>query len=202
MMNLMAERAELRKLLRHKRQALSAAEQQSASTHLAERLIQLPQIQTANTIAVYLANDGEIDLTRFCHWCWHHDKQLCLPVLHPFSKNHLLFLNYHPTTPMRRNRFGIYEPELSALTVVPIEQLDTILLPLVGFDEDANRLGMGGGFYDRTLAHWQLQRHSGAALIGVAHDCQQVPELPIAHWDVPLDTVITPSAQHHPLAVD
>ncbi|MBW8192679.1 5-formyltetrahydrofolate cyclo-ligase [Neiella marina] len=195
----MAERAALRKLLRQKRQALSATEQQSASVQLEQQLIQLPQIQAAKTIAVYLANDGEIDLTRFCHWCWHHDKQLCLPVLHPFSKHHLLFLNYQPNSPMHRNRFGIFEPELAAPQVVPLEQLDTILLPLVGFDGDANRLGMGGGFYDRTLAHWQLQRHVNAALIGVAHDCQQVPELPIASWDVPLDIIVTPSTYHRAL---
>ncbi|GGA71941.1 5-formyltetrahydrofolate cyclo-ligase [Neiella marina] len=196
MNNLMAERATLRKLLRQKRQALSSSDQTQASINLDSQLQSHAVLQQAKTIAVYLANDGEIDLTRFCHWCWHHDKQLCLPVLHPFSKSHLLFLKYQPTTPMKRNRFGIFEPELNATQVVPLGQLDAILLPLVGFDSDANRLGMGGGFYDRTLSQWHQQRHPATALLGVAHECQQVPGLPIASWDVPLDAVITPACEY------
>lgn len=192
MSDLMAQRAALRKQLRQARRQLTPEQQTDFSLELSLKLQQDPRIQQAQTLAYYLANDGEIDLTPFTQWAWQHGKTLCLPVLHPFSKGHLLFLHYHPGTELVPNSFGIPEPELSVLDVVPIAQIDAILLPLVGFDPQANRLGMGGGFYDRTLAQWHQQRHPMTTLIGVAHECQKVAQLPIAPWDVPLDEIITP----------
>ena len=65
-------------------------------------------------------------------------------------------------------------------------------MPLVGFDNKGNRLGMGGGFYDRTLAN--LDRLSyRPLLIGVAHDCQQADALPVMQWDIPLNAIVTPT---------
>lgn len=196
MTDLMAQRASLRKQLRQARQTLSPQQQTLASEQLNQRLQKDPRIQQAQTLAYYLANDSEIDLSLFANWCQQQGKTLCLPVLHPFSKGHLLFLHHHPNTLLIPNCFGIPEPELSVLDVVPIAQIDVILLPLVGFDPQGNRLGMGGGFYDRTLAQWHQKRHPMTALIGVAHECQKVAELPIAPWDVPLDEVVTPESSY------
>jgi len=90
------------------------------------------------------------------------------------------------------NRFGIPEPPLKHRHIRMPWGLELILLPLVAFDSDCNRLGMGGGFYDRTLAYlrhrccWRRPR-----LIGVAHECQRVEGLPVNEWDVALDAVIT-----------
>ena len=74
---------------------------------------------------------------------------------------------------------------------VPVKQLDIVFTPLVAFDREGNRMGMGGGYYDRTLQHWQ-ENHSPYP-IGIAHDCQQVEHLEQQHWDVPLGEIITPS---------
>ena len=96
---------------------------------------------------------------------------------------------------MTRNRFNIEEPTLDSTAIIELTAHDCLLMPLVGFDAKGNRLGMGGGFYDRTLA--PLQRLCDGPprplLIGVAHDCQQVPVLPIEPWDIPLDVIITPT---------
>lgn len=62
--------------------------------------------------------------------------------------------------------------------------------PLVAFDEYGQRLGMGGGFYDRTLQNWQ---HYKMQPVGYAHDCQLVEKLPVEEWDIPLPAVVTPS---------
>ena len=71
-------------------------------------------------------------------------------------------------------------------------RLDLVLVPLVGFDPQGNRLGMGGGFYDRTFAYRGRRKHtSRPCLIGLAHECQRVEHLPCAGWDIPLDGVIT-----------
>lgn len=78
-----------------------------------------------------------------------------MPVLHPFSPGNLLFLAFQKDTPMHYNKFGILEPKLNVRNVLPVSHLDLIFTPLVAFDKDGNRLGMGGGFYDRTLQNWQ-----------------------------------------------
>ena len=186
------ERQHLRRTLRHARNALSQHEQQRAAEQLCHQAIALPAFSHAKKVAAYLPNDGEISLEPLIKVCRTRDIRVNLPVLHPFSKTHLLFLNYSETAPLTANRFGIPEPVLDATQVCPVSQLDIILMPLVGFDARGNRLGMGGGFYDRTLAHIQ-SLPTPPLLIGTAHDCQEVPALPVEEWDVPLDGILTPS---------
>lgn len=95
---------------------------------------------------------------------------------------------------MMRNRFGIPEPAQSRRQ--PPGMLDLVVVPLVGFDAACNRMGMGGGFYDRSFAYRLTRRHAGPRLVGLAFDCQQVAELPVAPWDVPLDVIVTESRVH------
>ncbi|CCQ09874.1 5-formyltetrahydrofolate cyclo-ligase [Pseudoalteromonas luteoviolacea B = ATCC 29581] len=94
---------------------------------------------------------------------------------------------------MKANAYGILEPVLNCSEVCPIAQLDLLLMPLVAFDKQGNRMGMGGGYYDRTLASYYKQNWETPRLIGLAHDCQQVDELPTEVWDVPLQAILTPT---------
>ena len=101
------------------------------------------------------------------------------------------------STPMAPNRFGIPEPDLPAASRCPVLALDLVLVPLVAFDEAGNRLGMGGGFYDRTfryLRHRTCWRRPH--LVGIAYDAQRVPAIDARRWDVPLDAVVTETALH------
>lgn len=188
------ERRTLRRQLRQQRRALSPSQQKYASQRLVQRLRQLPEIQRARHVALYLPNDGEIDPTPLLSWLNRRGAHAYLPVLRPLAKNSLWFVHYHPGTPMVTNRFGIMEPNARHAAHHsrrrPVWALDVILLPLVGFDDNGERLGMGGGFYDRTLARL---RNGGPhpRLIGVAHDCQGVERLPTAPWDIPLNTIVS-----------
>ncbi|MBF7053705.1 5-formyltetrahydrofolate cyclo-ligase [Halomonas sp. KAO] len=185
-------RRELRQQLRRRRRALSAEQRRLASEHLCRRLRRLPEVQRARRVALYLPNDGEIDPTPLIGWLRQRGARVYLPVLKPLSHNLLWFVHYHANTPMIRNRFGIAEPATRhgahRARRMPAWTLDLILLPLVGFDDAGQRMGMGGGFYDRTLA---FTRRPGPRprLIGLAHDCQRVDSLPVASWDVPLDAI-------------
>jgi 5-formyltetrahydrofolate cyclo-ligase len=96
---------------------------------------------------------------------------------------------------MELNRYGIYEPKLEQLHTCALNKLDIIFTPLVAFDQEGNRIGMGGGYYDRMLAPWFKEKR-GPYPIGLAHDCQKVSKLPVEEWDVPLPEIITPS-QHY-----
>ena len=179
-------RQQLRQQMRETRQKQTALQQQQAAQHITEKALKLIEQQRAKNIALYLAFDGEISTKPLINQLWQQGKHVYLPVLHPFVHGHLLFLRYLPDTPMKANKFGILEPHLNVKSVLPIEQLDIIFTPLVAFDKLGNRLGMGGGFYDRTLQNSQHR----FITVGLAHQCQQVEALPIENWDIPLEHIL------------
>ncbi|WP_081949036.1 5-formyltetrahydrofolate cyclo-ligase [Litchfieldella xinjiangensis] len=189
-----ARRQALRRTLRTRRRALNRSAQRSAARSLCRHLRQLPEVQRARHIALYLPNDGEIDPTPMIDWWERRGAKVYLPVLQPLAENRLWFVHYHAGTPMVRNRFGIAEPDTQhgahRARRVPPWRLDLVLLPLVGFDRHGRRMGMGGGFYDRSFA---FTRRPGPRprLFGVAHAVQEVSELPTASWDVPLDAIVS-----------
>lgn len=185
------QRGVLRKQLRARRNRLTPQQQQTAARRLASVLLQEPRLYRARHIAVYLANDGEIDPSTFMTLAAARGIRLYLPVLHPIHRGTLVFSRYRPGAPLRRNRFGIPEPAFSAALERPPWALDAVLMPLVGFDSLGGRLGMGGGFYDRTFAFSRHRPRLCPKLIGLAHTCQQVEQLPMASWDIPLHGVAT-----------
>lgn len=172
----------LKQALRHRclqmRTNLSPVELATASASVCARIQELEQYQRAKHIAIYHAVNGEIDLGGL------QDKGCYFPVMN--TDQTLSFLPVKPDTVFHKNRFGIAEPDVSRELAVMPEQLDIIFLPLVAFDEHGTRLGMGGGYYDRTLAH-----HRAPLLIGVAHEFQRQAFIKREAWDVPLAAVIT-----------
>lgn len=192
--NLSTTRQQIRQSTRKKRQQLSAIEQQTAAQKIMQNALTHPKVNLAHNIALFLSFDGEIDTQPLISALWQQSKNVYLPVLHPFNRHNLLFLRYTTETQLVKNRFNIDEPPLDVTQVLPPSQLDIMMIPLVAFDEQGQRLGMGGGFYDRTLANW---KQKGFYPIGLAHDCQQVQSLPVAHWDIPLPEIITPQKIWH-----
>lgn len=189
-------RRQFRQYIRQQRNQLDETIQMHAAAQLLSQCQTLPELAISQHIALYLSNDGEIDTQPLIELLWSQGKQVYLPVLHPFSPGHLLFLHYHQHTPMMTNKYGIFEPKLDQTQVKPIEQLDLVFTPLVGFDSQGHRLGMGGGYYDRSLARW-FATGVGPTPIGLAHDCQHVERLPTEEWDVPLPKIVTPSRIWH-----
>jgi len=190
-------RQSIRQNIRAKRNTLSSTSQNTASSTLLKKLTQHSKIQSADSIALYLTNDGELDLQPFINWCWQQDKAVYLPVVHPFAKGHLLFLRYCSDSVMTINKYGINEPKLDVRYIISTQQLDVIFTPLVAFDQSGARIGMGGGYYDRTLAQWYqrslIKKQSKPYPIGIAHDCQQISKVPTEIWDIPLPEIITPT---------
>lgn len=114
-----------------------------------------------------------------------------LPVVNPHTRS-MTFKRYRFGEHLRPNRFGILEPGSKA-PALAIEALDVVLMPLVGYDLQGNRLGMGGGFYDRAFARLRRRR---PLRIGLAHSLQQVARLERAPWDIPLHGVCTEGGLH------
>lgn len=180
---------QLRRQIRAARRALSPNQQRLASRRLCARLALCPELKRARHIGLYWPSDGEIDprplLRRFPH------KRFYLPTLPRATRTTMDFLHWPGATLRYRNRYGIPEPVIGRSHPRNPQQLDLVLLPLVAFDPSGARLGMGGGYYDRTFAFKQLHPGSGPQLVGIAHQLQCVAHLPMESWDIPLILVAT-----------
>ena len=153
----------------------------------------------ARSLAAYLATDGEIDPAPLLELALKRHKEFHLPVLRPHPRRKLWFIRYRPDEPLTPNRFHIPEPSLRQARIRLPWALDLLLLPLVGFDAECNRLGMGGGFYDQTLAYLNSRQHwRRPLLVGLAHECQRVERLAARPWDIPLDMVVTEARIYRP----
>lgn len=188
------QRQQLRKTLRQARRALSPAQQRHAAKQLQKRLAVHPWLRRARHVALYLANDGEIDPQPLSQWLQRRGKQVYLPVLKRWPRTAMQFQRINHTR-WQTNRFGIAEPRYQHQAARRMECLDVLLMPLVGFDPQGNRMGMGGGFYDRLLGKLQRRTHwQGPKRVGLAHECQKVAQLPTAAWDVPLHGIASDQA--------
>jgi len=188
----MISRDALRRDLRAKRRALDEHERLRLSREASQAFSRHRLFRAARHIGCYLPNDGELDPAPFILQAWRMGKRVYLPVLSSIHRDHLLFAPFEPDTLLLPNRFGIPEPVSALRHCIPLARLDLVLTPLVAFDANGNRLGMGGGFYDRTFAF--LRRRESwfkPRLVGVAYGFQQVNNLEWQRWDVPLQGVIT-----------
>ncbi|MBC8509947.1 MAG: 5-formyltetrahydrofolate cyclo-ligase [Chloroflexi bacterium] len=182
----------IRQQYRQARRSLSVTEQTQHAIRLQNNIDTFLRFSHPIRIAAYLATQGEISLDR---WISANPKQrIYLPKLYEVIAPKLRFAELTSGTRWTHNRFNIIEPDCHWGDTLSAQRMDVILLPLVAFDRKGYRLGMGGGYYDRSLAFRRSrQQWRRPRLIGVAHSCQQHPGLPQQHWDVPLDCIITES---------
>ena len=185
-------RPQLRRMLRKARRALTPSEQRQAALGVYRQLAQHPLFRRAKHISLYLPTDGEIDPRLLLRAAQRRGKATYLPVLSAWPRTKMVFQRVRPGDKLLPNRFRILEPRVNAQRQRQVWALDLVLLPLVGFDDAGGRLGMGGGFYDRSLAY--LARRNSwrkPTLLGLAHECQKVERLAQASWDVPLAGTVT-----------
>jgi len=193
----MNNRSAQRKQLRARRNALTETERLEHAVSLCRLLTHQPVFRSSRRIAAYLPADGEVETTPLIELAWRMGKQVYLPVLIPYRASRLWFARYEPGTPLVKNRFGIAEPAHIHRRRIAPQALDLVLAPLVGFDHNGHRLGMGGGFYDRSFAYLLHRKYwCKPRLVGLAYDFQQLPGLPAKPWDVPLTAVATDSDWH------
>lgn len=185
-------RPHLRRMLRKARRALTPSEQRQAALGLYRQLAQHPLFRRAKHIALYLPTDGEIDPRLLLRAAQRRGKATYLPVLSAWPRTKMVFQRVRTGEKLQPNRFKILEPRVNISRQRKVWALDLVLLPLVGFDDAGGRLGMGGGFYDRSLAYLaRRQSWRKPTLLGLAHECQKVDRLVQATWDVPMAGTVT-----------
>ena len=188
----MTERSNIRRHMRQARRALSETQRFECAVALANRVKDHPLFKQSRHLAAYFAVDGEMDPSRLIEQAWSMDKTVYMPALKPCCDNRLWFTPYHPGDRLIPNRFGIPEPVRACHTRVSPLKLDLVLAPLVAFDDQGNRMGMGGGYYDRSFAFlrrrklWRRPR-----LMGLAYEFQREARLQALPWDIPLNAIAT-----------
>ncbi len=179
-------RNQLRKIFLNYRNQLTPADIQLSSYSIFEKAIQIVKQHNAKHIAVYFSVKGEVQTQKLVEYFWTANLHVYLPIVRA-TQNDLIFRPYNRNSELIKNRFGIPELKISKDTVDMKDCLDLIFVPLVAFDKNCDRLGMGGGYYDRTLQ--LLNRNT--LTVGLAYGWQEISHLSTEEWDIPLDMVIT-----------
>jgi 5-formyltetrahydrofolate cyclo-ligase len=178
----------LRDTMKQIRSKISVSYRATASSQVCARIRSLNQYRSAQHIALYWATKGEIDLDELWKSASLQGKSCYFPVLNEKELT-LSFLPATPTTPFKKNRYDIAEPDVNHDLAISIEELDLVLIPLVAFDVRCARLGMGAGYYDRTF-----KDKENCSLFGVGYQFQRVDHLESEPWDIQLHAVITQRA--------
>lgn len=185
-----SDQSSLRRAAREARAALDAETRANASSRIADNVLQSEFFAAADSIGCYVALSDEVDTWKIIEAAWSHEKRIFAPVMRKSSP--LTFRRFDSREELVRNNWGIDEP-LNGESITP-QALDLVITPLVAFDNERNRIGMGGGFYDRTFSFLNDTDNKGAiALIGVAFDCQCVEKITPNPWDIRLLRVFTES---------
>lgn len=187
----------LRRQIRVRRRAIAPAERRRAARALVRFALGSGILARRRRIGFYVPADGEIDVMPLLHRVHALGRECYLPVLDVLPSGRLRFLRWRPGDRFCFNRYGIAEPTGKAGTGLGAAALDMLLMPLVAFDDSGNRLGMGAGYYDRTLAFLGARRPWRRPLLcGAAYEIQHVSALGTEPWDIPLDMCITDRRTH------
>jgi 5-formyltetrahydrofolate cyclo-ligase len=171
------------------RRALSSQQVRTASADACKRLVRLPMFRRARRIGLYWPMRGEADPRPLLDALAPHQQAFLPRVIDA----RLRFVAIDgPGFRQRPGAFGISEPRGGPLR--PVTALDLLVMPLAAFDSAARRIGMGGGYYDRTLAQAVAAGgYRGPRLIGLAFEVQRQTRIEARSWDVPLDAVVSPA---------
>ncbi|WP_154223127.1 5-formyltetrahydrofolate cyclo-ligase [Marinicella rhabdoformis] len=178
----MNDKNSIRQQLKSKRQALTADQVTQHSHSICQKIINTYLDGTHKHIGIYLPFGNEVNLQPLLST----DSSCYIPSI---NKLNMQFQLWTESLKIQPHSLGMKQPLF--IDNLPEAELDICFMPLLGYDKQSNRLGMGGGFYDR---YFENNRHN-TKLIGVAHDCQFWPSLPHDDWDVTLDGIVTES-QH------
>lgn len=179
-------------MLRKKRSEIDEVQRQAAAMKAAELFLVSPWFQKCQHFAFYAPCHNEFDTQPLIDMIWRAKKNCYLPVLASDKTKTLAFYSYAQNDALIANQYGIPEPTTQDKSPFPLEKLEVVFVPVVGFDLKCHRLGTGGGYYDRSFAFLLSQtKPRSPCLIGLAYLCQAVDLLPVDTWDVPLDGILT-----------
>ncbi|MDH3336656.1 MAG: 5-formyltetrahydrofolate cyclo-ligase [Gammaproteobacteria bacterium] len=172
------------------RRSLSDGYRNRASSRICKRVIHSHEFVSCKSVACYLPSYDEVDTTTIIERAWRAKKRVFAPVIDSGAK--MIFRQLAPDTVLTRNFFGLWEPVSGP--VIAANRCDLVITPVVVFDDDGNRIGMGSGYFDRCFQFLKRRRRwRRPKLVGLAFDCQRVEKIAPNPWDIPVYQVITES---------
>ncbi len=175
----------LRTDIRTKLEAIPAAEALSRSRHAAANLVALRAFRDARAIMLYLTIPGEADTAPIARAAWKAGKIVLAPKACGVSKRMKPVVCIEHDEDLFHPHHGLRQP--AGNETIALDEIDLIIVPALAFDPKGNRLGRGGGFYDRFLAEPDLR----AVTVGYAFAEQIIPNVPMHDNDRPVDIVVT-----------
>ena len=175
------------KALRARRE-MSAEDRAKSSALICKRVINSGIFFSSHTIACYLPMEDEVDTRAIIERAWRANKRIFVPVLRKNGK--MFFREMNPDTVLEKNHYDVWEPMSGDF--ISARKLDVAIAPTVAFDSANNRIGMGGGYFDRCFAYLRHRAYwLRPKLIGVAFDCQKVEKISPNPWDIRLYRVFS-----------
>ena len=183
-----ALRSSIRKEKKQARSALTQEQRAEKSARAVERIAASEAFRAAKTVMIYDHVGGELSLDSLLTHPASAGKRFCYPLV--LSKTEMIAMI---PGAWQIGAYGIREPVREQSEEIPPEALDLVVCPGTAFDPACNRMGMGGGYYDRYLP-----RCVNAHIVLAAFEVQKVPALPTDEWDRPVEAVFTEAAVYRP----
>lgn len=180
----------LRKNLRKQRRAVNPFQQKQSEQAVLNLLIRIPEFQQAHKIGLYLHAFGEIHTHKIMEYCFAQGKAVFLPMICNMNQRLAwVQISQHQYRSKRFSHHPLGMKEPMAARGLHVSKLDVLIMPLLACDDTGTRIGMGGGFYDKTLATAAKRPYR----LGLAHDFQLLHcNIQREAWDQPLDGLLTP----------
>lgn len=183
---------EIRKKMIKRREQLGKESITKVAAQVAAELVLMPPFLEAKHIGFYVATQGECDPALAAHSAYLLGKALYLPVMSDKKDESIAYYRYEWDAPLVKNQYGIQEPDINNQIPAPLQELDCLLIPLVAFDVNCNRLGRGAGCFDRYFAALKnMSQLKRPTLIGLGYAFQKIDAITPDEWDIPMDYVVT-----------
>lgn len=182
----MSDKKEIRKLVRNEREQMKREDMFSKSNLIFERLITVPEYKRAEKIYTYVSLNNEVDTIMLIDYSLSMEKRVFVPRISISEKKKTMeFYEISDISELSPGYMGIFEPDINGKEPDNLRN-GVMILPVLAFDGEYNRLGYGGGFYDRYL-----QEPDKLYKIGIAYEFQKVSQIPCEEHDVKPDMIIT-----------
>ena len=170
------------------RRALDTDTRLTLSRIISDRVTRMHEFTASDSVACYLPAPDEVDPGKVIERAWRMKKRVYAPVVDENFR--MRFVQLTAETALRKNRFGLWEP-VSGSQISP-RKIDLVITPVVAFDNCRNRIGMGGGYFDRCFAFLNHKKHwLRPKLLGLAFECQRVEKINPSPWDIQLYQIVT-----------
>lgn len=189
------DKANLRKTMLNKRNELNSELVELAGEKLLQKLIDMDALRAESCIFTYVDMNNELSTHRILNYCFEHNIRVCVPKVVPDGNTKVMkpYLIDNLDSDLARGTFGVMEPtfsdEVAKTREVFINDIDVVLVPGLAFDEMGNRIGYGGGYYDKFFA--QLHKKGKPLKVGICYDFQVIDKIQGENHDVPMDLVIS-----------